>query len=215
MTTRPVEFQPPRAAAWLVGVCASPDESDAVLGDLREEFVDVAGREGVAAARRWYWRQALRSSGHLTFGPFRQRPWRMAGAGVLALLPTWPLAWLTKVAAEALVVRVDVYDVVSAAAFWQMAGLLPLFVAGVFVGWAARRPMTAAVAMLVMMLVLVSVVDPILMAFVYPRPSRTVAFWAWRSTVVLSVWAAPVLLGAIVGRKTRPRSRPRSIVPAA
>ncbi|MGE0360557.1 MAG: ADOP family duplicated permease [Vicinamibacterales bacterium] len=35
------------------------DWRDAVSGDLREEFAAVASRAGHAAARRWYWRQAL------------------------------------------------------------------------------------------------------------------------------------------------------------
>ena len=32
---------------------------DAVTGDLREEFADIARRRGATGARRWYWRQSL------------------------------------------------------------------------------------------------------------------------------------------------------------
>ena len=35
------------------------DWRDAVTGDLREEFASLAASRGVAAARRWYCRQAV------------------------------------------------------------------------------------------------------------------------------------------------------------
>ncbi|MCC7032918.1 MAG: ABC transporter permease [Acidobacteria bacterium] len=38
---------------------ANTEWRDAVSGDLREEYADLARRRGVAVARRWYWRQAL------------------------------------------------------------------------------------------------------------------------------------------------------------
>jgi len=33
---------------------------ETTLGDLREEFADIATREGRAAAKRWYWRETFR-----------------------------------------------------------------------------------------------------------------------------------------------------------
>lgn len=36
---------------------------EAILGDLREEFADVARRDGARTARRWHWRQVLAISG--------------------------------------------------------------------------------------------------------------------------------------------------------
>ncbi len=51
---------PPRLAQRLVRLTArDPHWSDVLLGDLREEFAVLAERRGPAAARRWYWRQAL------------------------------------------------------------------------------------------------------------------------------------------------------------
>jgi predicted permease len=49
----------PRVASWIVSVSLAEDERDAVLGDLQEEFEAIAAGHGVAAARRWYWKQTL------------------------------------------------------------------------------------------------------------------------------------------------------------
>ena len=40
----------------------APWERPAILGDLNEEFQDLVERKGLAAARRWFWQQALRST---------------------------------------------------------------------------------------------------------------------------------------------------------
>lgn len=50
----------PRIARLLVALSASADLREAQLGDLQEEFESRA-QHGLAAARRWYWRQALGS----------------------------------------------------------------------------------------------------------------------------------------------------------
>jgi predicted permease len=53
--------QPPRLARWIASLTAEADQRDAQVGDLWEEFSDRAERDR-AAARRWYWRQALGSA---------------------------------------------------------------------------------------------------------------------------------------------------------
>ena len=50
-----------RALALAVG---DPEWRDAILGDLREEFVRMARRHGLPYARRWYWGQALGVAAH-------------------------------------------------------------------------------------------------------------------------------------------------------
>jgi predicted permease len=54
-----VNVHPPRLAAWLLTRRLSPEWRDFVLGDLEEEFL-TRRAESAAAARAWYWRQALR-----------------------------------------------------------------------------------------------------------------------------------------------------------
>ena len=50
---------PPRVAAWLLARCLNSNDRAEVLGDLAEDFVAYREVHGVAASRRWYWRQAL------------------------------------------------------------------------------------------------------------------------------------------------------------
>ena len=51
---------PPRFAERLLSASIADDEwRDSIVGDLREEFVRMDRQLGAAAARRWYWRQAL------------------------------------------------------------------------------------------------------------------------------------------------------------
>lgn len=65
--------QPPRAAVRLLTRALQRDPAaPAILGDLHEDFVEVADARGPAAARRWYWREALRLS-LCRFGSARPR----------------------------------------------------------------------------------------------------------------------------------------------
>jgi putative ABC transport system permease protein len=52
---------PPRLALWILRWRLSAEDREFAIGDLEEEFLDRVEREGLARARRWYWRQALRS----------------------------------------------------------------------------------------------------------------------------------------------------------
>jgi hypothetical protein len=52
---------PPRLALWMLRVRLSAEDREFAIGDLEEEFLDRVERDGRARARRWYWRQALRS----------------------------------------------------------------------------------------------------------------------------------------------------------
>jgi putative ABC transport system permease protein len=52
-------FPPAWAERLLRATVRDAEWRDAVSGDLREEFAGLSARNGAAAARRWYWRQAL------------------------------------------------------------------------------------------------------------------------------------------------------------
>jgi len=57
---------PPRTAELILASLGAESQfRDAMLGDLAEEFGDRAERDGVCAARRWYYREATRSTPHL------------------------------------------------------------------------------------------------------------------------------------------------------
>jgi hypothetical protein len=67
--------QPPRLAVWLLTLFALDDEAESILGDLLEEFSLLASSSGVPFARRWYWRQTLKTVYQLADHGFRTAPW--------------------------------------------------------------------------------------------------------------------------------------------
>ena len=54
-------MKPPRLAMWLASLRIDRAEREFALGDLEEDFLRLRAEQGGRAARRWYWRQALRS----------------------------------------------------------------------------------------------------------------------------------------------------------
>ena len=52
---------PPRIARWLLDSLLDPTSAEAIAGDLAEEFHAIAARQGLTAARWWFWRQTLSS----------------------------------------------------------------------------------------------------------------------------------------------------------
>ena len=67
--------RPPRLVAWLVELFASSNQSESMLGDLHEEFLNVSSGSGVVAARLWYWRQGVKTIAHLAGAALRDAPW--------------------------------------------------------------------------------------------------------------------------------------------
>jgi putative ABC transport system permease protein len=52
--------RPPRGAVWLLSARLAASDRDEVIGDLDEEFADVAAARGRIRAHAWYWRHAVR-----------------------------------------------------------------------------------------------------------------------------------------------------------
>jgi hypothetical protein len=80
MTSPTHSVQPPRFAVWLLTLFALDDEAESILGDLLEEFSLLASQSGVPFARRWYWRQTLKSVFELSVLGFRTAPWLTTAA---------------------------------------------------------------------------------------------------------------------------------------
>lgn len=58
-------IEPPRKTESLLeALGADADFREAMLGDLAEEFAERVDRDGVFAARRWYYREAMRAAPH-------------------------------------------------------------------------------------------------------------------------------------------------------
>ena len=87
MTSQADFTRPPRTATSLIKLFVSAEE-ESILGDLLEKHSDLALKSGVAVARRWYWRQALKTIAHLAGYGLRRTPWSTAAialGGVLLL----------------------------------------------------------------------------------------------------------------------------------
>jgi hypothetical protein len=64
---------PPRTVELLLAsIGAESQFRDLVIGDLSEEFAQRAERDGGSAARRWYYREALRATPHLAYSAVRR-----------------------------------------------------------------------------------------------------------------------------------------------
>ena len=79
-------LRPPRLAAWLVSLFGSSEQAESILGDLAEEFSDIASKSRVSSAHGWYWRQSLKTIAHLAASSFRTAPWSLVGVVFLGLL---------------------------------------------------------------------------------------------------------------------------------
>jgi hypothetical protein len=75
----PNELQPPSAASRLLSWIRDPHLPQ-ILGDLSEEYGERARSLGAAAARRWYWREAIRNAGVLLWRK------RIVGTTLIAVL---------------------------------------------------------------------------------------------------------------------------------
>jgi hypothetical protein len=207
---------PPRIAAWLVELFASPREADGLLGDLAEEFSAAAGREGEAEARRRYRRHAWRSVRDLAVSQWRSRPWStlaLAMPGLLLMLPFGPglvLSAPTRSIAGVIVTHYPVYHYVPAAMFWQIVLAFPSLITGVLVasvaGILGMRPMSSALAVVTALAFLNTIAAPILL-FLYgqPDPPITFAHWAVNLAGGLMTFGAAALLGGVIGRAVMPR----------
>ena len=201
MTVDPSAVRIPRILSSLVALFASRDEVEAILGDLEEEFTAITDREGHRAANRWYWRQAVRTIGHLAIEPFRAAPWHMLAFGVLGLVGSVPLNWAAGRTAAVLATRYPVYYYVPAPTFWTLIYLPPMFILGCIAARLSRsRPLSGPLAILLATTMLFFVVDPIALFVV--DGGRTISYLIVRGLRGVALFALPMLVGGVVGAST-------------
>lgn len=110
MTSQSHSVQPPRIAVWLVNLFAPGEEAESILGDLLEEFSILAAKSGVPVARRWYWRQSLRTAAQLAGLGLRTAPWSTSAAIVGGFLLRRLLGPLVEPAIFTVLERNQVYE---------------------------------------------------------------------------------------------------------
>jgi len=82
MMSKATFIRPPRVAVWLVDLFTPNKQAESIPGDLLEEFSELASKSGDAFARRWYWRQSVKTVAHLIVTGFLVMPWLTAGTVV-------------------------------------------------------------------------------------------------------------------------------------
>jgi integral membrane sensor domain MASE1 len=110
MTSQPYLVQPSRIAVGLVNLFTPAKDAELILGDLHEEFSQLASTSGVAGARGWYWRQALKTIAHLVCSAFRSAPWSTTAAVVGGFLLRRLIAGVPEHTIFAVLERYRVYD---------------------------------------------------------------------------------------------------------
>jgi uncharacterized membrane protein len=116
--------RPPRIAVWLVDLFTPDAQTESIPGDLLEEFSELASKSGVACARRWYWRQSVKTVAHLITTGFLVAPGLVAAAVLGGWLLGWAGYWLTEKAVVAVHYKYQVYAYIDAYDFWLLYGVL-------------------------------------------------------------------------------------------
>ena len=146
--------QPPRIAVWFVTLFTPAEEEEFIMGDLLEEFSGLAMESGCAFARRWYWRQILKTIIHAGGSALRAAPWLML---VTVIGGCWLIGFATTSSQHAMQRFLDArrtYELhPNAYLFWlkfplEIGRIIICAVISTFVALAAKRiEMTAVVAL--------------------------------------------------------------------
>lgn len=146
MTSQPHFVQPPGLAVWLISLFAVAAEAESILGDLLEEFSVLASKSGMPSARKWYWRQTIKTVPRLAGFGFRTAPWMTAAAVVGGFLLRKLVAPLVGSVTFALLERYQVFfeHRFSAYLFFASTGLdiehlVTFLLIGFIVAFAARE----------------------------------------------------------------------------
>ncbi len=136
MTSQADLVQPPRIATRLVNLFTTSEEGESILGDLLEEFSQLASTSGVVVARRWYWRQTVKTIAHLFVTGFRVTPWLTVAAVVGGFLLLRFVSGLPERGIEAVMDRYHVYEHhFNPYMFWMTDGIaIGHVVVSMFVG---------------------------------------------------------------------------------
>lgn len=211
MTSQPYLVQPPRIAAGLVNLFTPAKDADLIIGDLHEEFSQLASTSGVAVARGWYWRQALKTIAHLACTAFRTAPWSTSAAVAGGFLLRRLIARVPEQAIFAVLERYRVYDHhFEAYVFFASTGIgigqvFAFLFVGCVVALAARGREMAATTTL--SLIYAAMIGQALLVSMTERPGHE--YYLWMLPWNLADLFAIVVGGAIVRiRRSRANTLP-------
>ncbi len=200
MTSQPYLVQPPRIAAGLVNLFTPAKDADLIIGDLHEEFSQLTSTSGVAVARGWYWRQALKTIAHLVCTAFRTSPWSTTAAVAGGFLLRRLIAGVPEHAIFEVLERYQVYDhhfkvyVFFASTGIGVGHVFSFLFVGCVVALAARgREMAATTAL---SLIYGAMIGLALLVWMTERPGHE--YYLWMLPWNLADLFAIVVGGAIV-----------------
>jgi hypothetical protein len=206
MTSAADFVQPPRLATWLLNLFSPPDGEESILGDLLEEFSLLASKSGVAFARRWYRRQAVKTIAHIFGTAFRVAPWSTASVVAGGFLLHRFVSGLPDRLLSAVTDRYLVYWSAHFQAYiWVLKGMWPAqLILSMFVGCmvafvAKGREMVATMTLVPLQLALVG------SAWVWVAMHRPVGM-AWM--LLSCADSCAVVLGGAIVRMLRSSAKP-------
>ncbi len=167
MMTRSLADEPPRAATWLVSLFTLARETESILGDLLEEYSSLASHAGSAFARRWYWRQTLKTIVHMIPAAFTVAPWSTAAGVAVGFTARKLLGGLPESMIFAVLERYQVYEhhfaiyMFFASTGLDLAILITCLCQGCIVAWIAKGTEMAATMVL-------SLISVAMLLFIFP-----------------------------------------------
>jgi hypothetical protein len=220
MMTKSPLMQPPRIAVWLVNLFTPYDQSESIQGDLLEEFAGLASKSGRVSARRWYWRQSVKSIAQLICTGFRVASWLIAVTVVGGFLLAWGLGYLSEKAITGVLVNYgsQVYAHVDAYVFWLIYGVLverllePMLIGFIVSRVSKGQELIATITLSLLWgglsgVFLIQAVIQVGRNFGWPVWAVPNAFSAVFEPLLLSTFVSPllVLIGGVVARKHNAR----------
>ncbi len=201
MTSRRYSVRPPRLAVWLISLFGY-DEKQTLLGDLCEEFFQLASKSGLVFAQRWYWRQTRKSVAHLFCSAFRFAPWSTSAAVLGGFLVAHFIYPLPEKAIFAIVDRYQLFEhhfnlyVFLATKGIAMSHVALSMLVGCAIAWIAKGREMVVTMGLVLVLFIMAVA-----AFVWIATRNTPIMWAMLPWYVAD-WLA-ILIGGVMIRTRR------------
>jgi hypothetical protein len=199
MTSRPDFVQPPPIAVWLLNLFALDEKSESILGDLLEEFSLIASKLGAASARRWYWRQTMKTVPQLAGIGFRTAPWMTTTAVVGGFLLRKLLGPLVEPPIFAVLERYRVFErhfgtyMFFASTGFDIGHLITFLFIGFVIALVSRQREMVATITLGLIYGAMAVVG-----FIYVVTTTGHGALLWRLTWIFADTFAIVIAGAVV-----------------
>jgi hypothetical protein len=195
--------QPPRLAGWFINLFTARENAESIFGDLLEEYSDLASESGVPFARRWYWRQTVKTIAHLFGSGYRAAPLSTTAAAVGGFLLHRFVSGLPDKLLSALTDRyLAFWSTHFNAYIWVLKAMMPAhLIASLFVGCvialaAKGREMVATITLALVLCALIGSA----MVWVAPHFPLGIVWMLWSFADPFAI----VVGGAIVRTRRSP-----------